>query len=213
MINIIFEGSPGSGKTTIIKEIVKKLKKENIKVGFTIDIDKSTPLYNILNNMHKETPLVKGSNSFNTLLYETFIQGADYFYLREKIYSQNNEINIFDRSYFSVYSYQKVLLKEQYGNCESFFKCFMYNLEFKIKNIDLIIYIDNPLNISLKRAERRDNKKYSNYEIKMLNLFEKELKKTIKNYENKYKVLYLKNINLKETINDIYSYIMKIYNK
>ena len=27
MINIVFEGAPGAGKTTIINEVVKKLKK------------------------------------------------------------------------------------------------------------------------------------------------------------------------------------------
>ena len=32
MINIVFEGAPGAGKTTIINEVVKKLKSFGIKV-------------------------------------------------------------------------------------------------------------------------------------------------------------------------------------
>lgn len=39
MINIVFEGAPGAGKTTIINEVVKKLKSFGIKVENTVDID------------------------------------------------------------------------------------------------------------------------------------------------------------------------------
>ena len=45
MINVVFEGSTGAGKTTIIKKI-KKIYDKKYKVGITNDIGKSSPLYN-----------------------------------------------------------------------------------------------------------------------------------------------------------------------
>ena len=99
MINIVFEGAPGAGKTTIINEVVKKLKSFGIKVENTVDIDPTTPLYPILHNMNCTTPLITSNIEFSTVLYETFIQTADYFYIKERILKQNNEINIFDRFY------------------------------------------------------------------------------------------------------------------
>ena len=85
MINIVFEGAPGAGKTTIINEVVKKLKSFGIKVENTVDIDPTTPLYPILHNMNCTTPLITSNIEFSTVLYETFIQTADYFYIKERI--------------------------------------------------------------------------------------------------------------------------------
>ena len=73
MINIVFEGAPGAGKTTIINEVVKKLKSFGIKVENTVDIDPTTPLYPILHNMNCTRPLItsnielsSGSSSIST---------------------------------------------------------------------------------------------------------------------------------------------------
>ena len=70
MINVVFEGSTGSGKTTIIKKIKKKYDK-NYKVGYTNDIDRSSPLYNVIKKMFEENALVSLNEDFNTLRYET----------------------------------------------------------------------------------------------------------------------------------------------
>ena len=64
------------------------------KVENTVDIDPTTPLYPILHNMNCTTPLITSNIEFSTVLYETFIQTADYFYIKERILKQNNEINI-----------------------------------------------------------------------------------------------------------------------
>ena len=53
MINIVFEGPTGAGKTTIISKIKKEYEKK-YKVGFTNDIDKSSLVFVL---PHKEGSL------------------------------------------------------------------------------------------------------------------------------------------------------------
>lgn len=210
MINIVFEGSPGAGKTTIIKNIINKLKANNIKVGNTIDIDPSTPLYPILHSMNNNTPLVTDNNNFSTVLYETFVQVSDYLYARERLFADKNEINIFDRSYFSIYAYQKVLLQEKYGkSCSNLLKNLLQILKFENKNIDVVFYFIDKEDIYIERAEKRDNKKYSNYEIEMLKKFEKELDEIVL-IDGKYKIVKITNYNLDETTDKIYNEILSV---
>lgn len=210
MINIVFEGSPGAGKSTIIKILVERFKKDNIKIGNTIDIDSTTPLYPILHSLNNVTPLVTDtSENFCTLLYETFVQAADYVYARERIFAENNFINIFDRSYFSIYAYQKVLLEEQYGKKSLFFLNSLLNiLKFENKNIDIIFYFPDEDDMYLSRAEKRDKKEYSNYEKATLNKFAKELTKII--FNSNYNVIEIKNYDLNKTVDEVYKEICKL---
>lgn len=210
MINIVFEGAPGAGKSTIIKRLVEKFKKDNIKIGNTVDIDSTTPLYSILHSLNNVTPLVTdASKNFCTLLYETFVQAADYVYARERLFAENNFINIFDRSYFSIYAYQKVLMEEQYGKDSlNFLNSLLNALIFENKNIDIIFYFTDEDDIYLSRAEKRDKKVYSNYEKATLNKFEKELTKII--FDSNYNVIEIKNYDLDKTVEKIYKEICKI---
>lgn len=211
MINIVFEGAPGAGKTTIINELVKRLKSYGINVGKTIDIDSTTPLYPILNNMNNNTPLITSNENFNTVLYETFVQISDYFYTRERLLSQNNTINLFDRAYFSIYAYQKVLLEEKYGNeCDKLLKNILSILKFKTMKIDILFYFEDNDNFYLERAQKRNNKKFTNYEIDMLNLFDKELSDFV-HEEKDYLIVNVKNENLDSTIDVIFKEIIKFY--
>ena len=57
MINVVFEGSTGAGKTPIIKKI-KKIYDKKYKVGITNDIDKSSPLYKVIKSMFDDNALV-----------------------------------------------------------------------------------------------------------------------------------------------------------
>ena len=102
MINIVFEGPTGAGKTTTISKI-KEIYNKKYKVGYTNDIDKESPLYEIIKNMFESNVLITLKENFNTLRYETLVQAADYLFLREKIYGEQNDINLFDRNYASVY--------------------------------------------------------------------------------------------------------------
>lgn len=211
MINIVFEGAPGAGKTTIIAAIVLRLKKYGIKVGKTIDIDPANPLYPILHNMNNNTPLVTSKEKFNTVLYETFLQVSDYLYSREKIMAQENEINIFDRAYFSVYAYQKVLLKEKYGEaCNCLLDNLLEILKFSNKKIDLVFYFIDKNNVYLNRAQQRDNMKFTDYEIKTLNLFEKELTSIIQKKKD-YEIIYIVNEELNITTEKIFKKIIDYY--
>ena len=211
MINIVFEGAPRPGKTTIINEVVKKLKSFGIKVENTVDIDPTTPLYPILHNMNCTTPLITSNIEFSTVLYETFIQTADYFYIKERILKQNNEINIFDRFYFSIYAYQKVLLEKEYGlSCKPLLKDLISILKFNNLKIDLVFYFVDEKNVYIERAQKRDNIKYSKYEIETLKLFEKELEKIIM-HQPDYKVIKIFNENKDIVVANIVNEVISIY--
>lgn len=211
MINIVFEGAPGAGKTSIITEVVKRLNKCGISVGNTIDLDPTTPLYPVLRDMTDRTPLVVSNENFDTVLYETLLQMSDYFYQRDRILSQNNDINIFDRAYFTIYAYQKVLLEEKYGNeCHELLKNILNILKFKTMKIDIVFYFKDKDNYYLERAQKRNNKKFTDYEIDTLNLFDKELSNFIQK-EKGYEIIDVKNDDYETVVDMIFKKIKDCY--
>lgn len=198
MINIVFEGPTGAGKTTTIKKI-KKIYSKKYKVGYTNDIDKSSPLYKIIYDMFKNNALVSLNNNFNTLRYETLLQAADYLYLREKLYSENNDINLFDRNYASIYSYQSVLLKDNIDNYESFMNNILNCMKSGEREIDLMVYFNTNIDKSIKRSENREQKKYTSKEKKILKKFHEKLTDFIRYNNSDFKLLII-NENDKEDI-------------
>lgn len=203
MINVVFEGSTGTGKTTIIKK-VKEIYEKNYKVGVTNDIDKSTPLYNVIRKMYNDNVLVTLNENFNTLRYETLLQAADYLFLREKIYSENNDINLFDRSYFSVYSYQSVLLENNIDNSQEFMNNVLSCMESGDKKIDLLVFFDINIETSLERSQNRDNRKFTNYEKNIFKKFNNKMKDFIKHNKSELNLLIIDdNDTMQEIINKI----------
>lgn len=201
MINVVFEGSTGAGKTTIIKK-VKEIYEKNYKVGVTNDIDKSTPLYNVIRKMYNDNVLVTLNENFNTLRYETLLQAADYLFLREKIYSENNAINLFDRSYFSVYSYQSVLLENNIDNSQEFMNNVLSCMESGDKKIDLLVFFDINIETSLERSQNRDNRKFTDYEKDIFKKFNNKMKDFIKHNESELNLLIIDdNDTMQEIIN------------
>lgn len=201
MINVVFEGSTGAGKTTIIKK-VKEIYEKNYKVGVTNDIDKSTPLYNVIRKMYNDNVLVTLNENFNTLRYETLLQAADYLFLREKIYSENNDINLFDRSYFSVYSYQSVLLENNIDNSQEFMNNVLSCMESGDKKIDLLVFFDINIETSLERSQNRDNRKFTDYEKDIFKKFNNKMKDFIKHNESELNLLIIDdNDTMQEIIN------------
>jgi len=188
MINIVFEGPTGAGKTTVIKKLCKIYSKK-YKVGFTNDIDRTSPLYKIIKKMFDENVLVSMNEKFNTLRYETLLQAADYLFLREKLYSQNNDINFFDRNYFSIYSYQSVLLERQIDNSDEFMNNVLNCMKSGEKTIDLMVFFGNSINKAIKRSESRDNRKYTKEEKEILKKFNKKLTDFIRYNNSDYKLL------------------------
>ena len=203
MINVVFEGSTGAGKTTIIKK-VKEIYEKNYKVGVTNDIDKSTPLYNVIRKMYNDNVLVTLNENFNTLRYETLLQAADYLFLREKIYSENNDINLFDRSYFSVYSYQSVLLENNIDNSQEFMNNVLSCMESGDKKIDLLVFFDINIETSLERSQNRDNRKFTDYEKDIFKKFNNKMKDFINYNKSEFNLLIIDdNDTMQEIINKI----------
>lgn len=197
MINVVFEGSTGAGKTTIIKKI-KKIYDKKYKVGITNDIDKSSPLYKVIKAMFDDNALVSLKENFNTLRYETLVQAADYLFLREKLYSENNDINLFDRNYCSVYSYQSVLLENNINNSQEFMNNVLSCMKSGERKIDLLIYFDINLKTSLKRSQERDNRKFTKQEKETFKKFNDKLKDFIRYNNSEYSLLVIENNDTEE---------------
>ena len=192
MINVVFEGPTGAGKTTIINKL-EKIYNKRYKVGRTNDIDESSPLYKTIKDMFDKNPLVSLNNNFSTLRYETLIQAADYLYLREKIYAENNDINLFDRNYSSVYSYQYVLLKGNIEKCDEFMDNVLSCMKSGEKGIDLMVFFDTDMDVALKRSELRDKRKYNKFEKQTFKQFNKKLKDFLRYNNSEYNLIVIEN--------------------
>ena len=205
MINIVFEGPTGAGKTTVIKKL-NKLYSKKYKVGFTNDIDRSSPLYNVIKKMFDENALVSMNENFNTLRYETMLQSADYLFLREKLYSQNNDINFFDRNYSSNYSYQSVLLNNKIEDSDEFMNNALKCMKSGEKEIDLMVFFGGSINKAIKRSEIRDNRKYTKEEKQTFKKFNEKLTDFIRYNNSEYKLLV---VNDKDSIDKIVEKVSK----
>lgn len=205
MINIVFEGPTGAGKTTVIKKL-KKIYSKKYKVGFTNDIDRTSPLYKVIKKMFDENALVSMNENFNTLRYETLIQSADYLFLREKLYSEKNDINLFDRNYSSIYSYQSVLLENQIENSEEFMNNVLKCMKSGEKQIDLMVFFGSNINKAIKRSEIRDKRKYTKTEKTTFKKFNEKLTDFIRYNNSEYKLLV---INDRDTIEQAINKISK----
>ena len=177
MKNIIFEGNTGSGKTTIIRTLKEYYEKKNIKVGITNDMDERSPYYEILNSMYNNSANMTLKNDFPTSLSETFLQLADLTYSMERIKSENNEVNLFDRYIFSVLAYQEVLIKKDYKDTKIFMKKLEKCLEEIMLDIDLIFYFKLNFINCIKRTEEREKRKISGKEKKIFKEFDINLEK------------------------------------
>ncbi len=199
MINVVFEGSTGSGKTTIIKKIKKKYDK-NYKVGYTNDIDRSSPLYNVIKKMFEENALVSLNEDFNTLRYETLVQAADYLFLREKLYKEENDINLFDRNFSSIYSYQSVLLENNIDDSNIFMNNVLSCMKSGEKKVDLMVFFDINLKEALKRSEKRDKRVFTRKEKNTFKKFNDKLRDFIRYNNSEYSLLVIDSKDSEEKI-------------
>lgn len=156
-MNIIFEGIDAVGKSTLINNLKLHFDKENINARVIKEIEES-PLNEILSKMLKEDPFFNSKSHFKTSIYETFLLAADFFYKQEYFREESKFINIYDRDFFTVLCYQKLIIEKEYGErANEFFESFTNCLMFDLKNIDLFVYMKVPLELSFKRIEDRDN--------------------------------------------------------
>jgi len=179
-MNIIFEGVNGAGKSTIIKELVKIMKKNNMDVKYVDDLDISTPTFPALAEMFKNSPFLEMKKEFNTSLVESLILAADYHYLKDMLKDLTG-YKIYDRDFFTTLVYQSYFLEKYYNDLE-LVKLFKNILLYDPKKIDLIIYVDISFEESLKRTESRDNRTFTDEEKDILKYFISKLKEEVKNY-------------------------------
>lgn len=171
-----------------------------IKSLITNDIDKSSPLYEVIKAMFDDNALVSVKENFNTLRYETLVQAADYLFLREKLYSENNDINLFDRNYCSIYSYQSVLLENNINNSQEFMNNVLSCMKSGEGKVDLLIYFDINLKTSLERSQKRDNRKFTKQEKETFKKFNDKLKDFIRYNNCEHSLLIIKNNDTEEEI-------------
>ena len=155
-MNIIVEGIDGTGKTTLINDLIFILEKESYSTCYIKEIEDS-PLKPILDSMLEDDPFFNKNKEFSTSIYETFILAANFFYKQEYFRDSNKDINIYDRDFLTILCYQKIILAKDYGNkSQDFYDHFVKCIMFDLKKVDLLIYMDIPLEISFERVESRD---------------------------------------------------------
>jgi len=129
---IIIEGLDGTGKSTVAEIICKYLKKNNKKHY----LYKGRPDW-----FNKKYDWL----DYRTWAYTNYLTCLDFYYQ----YLKNNNINLInDRSYISEYVYGKTKRK--------YFSDWIDDVEDKIKNDAILIYIYSSLEICIRRIKNRD---------------------------------------------------------
>lgn len=180
-MNIIFEGINGAGKTSIIKCLVKLMRKNKYDVHKIDEISNISPLNQVLEKMYHNDTFLRMKKGFNTVIAESLILAADYHFIKE--YTSNlSGYKIFDRDIVTQVVYQKYFLSQVYGKNNTFFRNWKKCLEFDMKDIDLFIYVDISDELALKRTCKRDSVILNNDDKKIM----EDLHKLQKQYSNIY---------------------------
>lgn len=182
-MNVIFEGISGAGKSTIYNKVCNKLDYLNIDYEAIGDLQYETPIKKVLLDLVEESPVMKESRNFKTSLYESLLLAANHHYVQEKL-RNSNKICLYDRDYISLLAYQKEILKSEYQNYEEIYELHKKIVLFDLKKIDYIFYVDTPFEICIERAEKRDERKYSEYDIKMLKQIKQNFIEELKDNQN-----------------------------
>lgn len=187
-MNIVVEGIDASGKTTLINYLSEKLKEKSIKHQVIADVKEPTPLLPVFKELFN-TNFLQSNKNFKTSLYETLLFACSHFYVQEQ--NRNNKhITIYDRDIFTLLSYQKELIRQEYPkNYLKFYKPFKEMLLFENKKIDLLVYVSIPLEENIKRKEARDGIKFSEKERQELKTFKTNMEQEIHEYSQKHNTL------------------------
>ncbi len=184
-MNIIFEGISGSGKTTIIKQLLKELTSAKIDVTFVPDLEYDTPLKGILLNLINNNLFMESEKNFRTSLFESLLLAANHHYTQEKL-RQNNGITIYDRDFISVLSMQKEIIKKEYSNWEEFYVSFRNIMLFSLKKIDYIVFVETAIDICKKRIIYRDAVNLSSDDLDLLTQINSNMKLECEELSKKY---------------------------
>lgn len=182
-MNVIFEGISGAGKSTIYNKVCNKLDYLNIDYEAIGDLQYETPIKKVLLDLVEESPIMKESRNFKTSLYESLLLAANHHYVQEKL-RNSNKICLYDRDYISLLTYQKEILKSEYQNYEEIYELYKKIVLFDLKKIDYIFHVDTPIEICIERTEKRDERKYSEYDIRMLKQIKQNFIEELKDNQN-----------------------------
>lgn len=192
MINVVFEGSNGTDKKELIKNIKKIYNSKNYKVGMYGEIDRKSKTYKIFEknvDNYFSSFLNKASND---AVQNVLAHTIDYMYLRDKMYSNNDDINIFERSYISIYTYYSVFLLKNIKERTYFMDNLLNFLKNKEKKIDLMVYFDVDFNKNIK-CFNKNNRKVTKKEKQLLKEVEMKLKDFIRYNNSEYNLLVIEN--------------------
>jgi thymidylate kinase len=186
MVNkVIFEGIDGSGKTTLIKNLVETFSYNGVKALYVDEIGKS-PVSEILKKMLSEDIFFRSSYEFNTSMFETLLLAADNHFRNQYIGNlvkkeKDLEYVFFDRDYISILVYQKGILERDHPKkTHEIIKNLEILLTFELPfedDLTQYVYVNTPVDICLKRVQNRDKKKLNSEEISFLKDTKKEFDK------------------------------------
>lgn len=211
-MNIVFEGINGTGKTTIIKALGKMMKQNRKDVHCISEIDNRSPLSDVLRKMYNKDKFLRLSENTSTILTESLILAADYHYMRE--YTKNiRGYKIYDRDIFTQIVYQKYFIAKEFGKNNEFFPYWEKCLLFEKKDIDVVIYVEAPLELCIERTCKRDNVEFSQEDRNILIDLYNLQKEYVVSYckSNDIELLYIdgsKEIEL--NVKKIYQYLVEL---
>lgn len=191
-MNIVFEGIDGVGKTTIINNFKQDLINKKEIVRYIDELTQDSPISEILGKMLGDDPFFMLDKSFPTSIFESLLLAADMHYRQER-YKYNDGYNLYDRDFLSILSYQKEILKGDYSNYMKFYKPFKEIVLFNLKPVDLLVYVQAPLETSISRVAARDNIQFLEKQKKFLSSLKASLEQELipELEEQKIKVLKL----------------------
>ena len=193
MINVVFEGSNETDKKELIKKIKKIYNSKNYKVGMYGEIDRKSKTYK---NFEKNVDNYFSSflnKASNDAVQNVLAHTIDYMYLRDKMYSSKDEINIFERSYISLYTYYSVFLSKNIKEKTYFMDNLLAFLKNKEKKIDLMVYFDVDFSKNIKCFNKKNSRKVTKKEKQLLKEVEMKLKDFIRYNNSEYNLLVIEN--------------------
>lgn len=157
--NIVFEGIDGTGKTTVINGVREDLEKRGELVRYIDELTQDSPISDILAKMLSDDPFFNLDKGFPTSIFESLLLAADMHYRQER-YKYTDGYNLYDRDFLSILAYQKEILKGDYPNYMEFYEPFKKMVMFNLKPIDLLVYVHTPIEVSLARVAKRDQREF-----------------------------------------------------